>query len=63
MGREREPNCTRDGRMLTKLIENMLIRTCSSAKNLKKRERIFTLFEVENVMLKVIKNESGTSNF
>lgn len=41
MGREREFNCIRDGRMFIKFIENMLRRICSSIKNLKKREFVW----------------------
>lgn len=36
---ERESNCTRDEKMLTKLIENMLMRACENTKNLKKQGR------------------------
>lgn len=36
---EREPNCLKDGRMLTKLIENTLIRACRSTESLREKGR------------------------
>lgn len=36
---EREPSCLRDGKMLTRLIENMLIRACRSTESLRKKGR------------------------
>lgn len=45
----REPNCTWDGRMLTKLIENMLVRTCKNTENLGQKGKEYLYCQTQKI--------------
>ena len=52
----REPNCTWTGRMLSKAIENMLVRTCKSTENLgqKGKEYLYCSHQVCDIELGIL---------